>query len=79
MGMVGRARVTGPLAPFAEGYRMELERLGYTASSREFKVYEMARLSRWLEKAGHSSPATPAPARRRSWQVGRRAANGGRR
>ncbi len=31
---------------------MELERLGYTASSREFKVYEMARLSRWLERAG---------------------------
>ncbi len=52
MGMVRRARVTGPLAPFAEGYRMELERLGYTPSSREFKVYEMARLSRWLERAG---------------------------
>jgi len=52
MGMVRRASVTGPLALFAEGYRMELEKLGYTPSSREFKVYEMARLSRWLERDG---------------------------
>jgi site-specific recombinase XerD len=47
-----RARVPGPLAPFADGFRAELERRGYTAASKEYKVNEMARLSRWLEAEG---------------------------
>ena len=49
---VPRARVKGPLAPFADGFRAELDRLGYTASSRECKVYELAGLSRWLDSRG---------------------------
>lgn len=44
-----RAKVPGPLAPFADGFRAELDRLGYTPASREYKVNQMASLSRWLE------------------------------
>jgi integrase/recombinase XerD len=47
-----RARVAGPLAPFADGFRAELDRLGYRLNSRESKVNEMSRLSRWLESRG---------------------------
>src|SRR6185437_6565377 len=49
---VARARVPGPLAPFAGGFRAELDRLGYRLNSRESKVNEMSRLSRWLEGRG---------------------------
>jgi site-specific recombinase XerD len=35
----------------ADGFRLELDRLGYTPLSREYKVGQMASLSRWLE--GH--------------------------
>lgn len=52
MRSVPRARVRGPLASFADGFRVELERLGYTPLSRESKVNEMALLSRWLEREG---------------------------
>lgn len=55
MGRVARSQVPGPLAPFAEGFRSELDRLGYTPLTREFKVNEMARLSRWLEARGLSA------------------------
>jgi site-specific recombinase XerD len=49
---VARARVRGPLAPFADGFRAELDRLGYRLNSRESKVNEMSRLSRWLDGRG---------------------------
>ena len=49
---VPRAKVHGPLAPFADGFRAELDRLGYTPASREYKVNQMANLSRWLEGEG---------------------------
>jgi integrase/recombinase XerD len=49
---VARARVPGPLAPFADGFRAELDRLGYRLNSRECKVNEMSRLSRWLGGRG---------------------------
>lgn len=49
---VARARVPGPLAPFADGFRAELDRLGYRLNAREYKVNEMSRLSRWLEGRG---------------------------
>lgn len=55
MGRVARSQVPGPLAPFAEGFRSELDRLGYTPLTREFKVNEMARLNRWLEARGLSA------------------------
>lgn len=50
--MIGHTRVSGPLAGLADGFRAELERLGYTLSSREYKLAEVARLSGWLERRG---------------------------
>jgi site-specific recombinase XerD len=52
MQSIPRAKVPGPLAPFADGFRGELERLGYTPLSREGKVNQMSGLSRWLERNG---------------------------
>jgi integrase/recombinase XerD len=52
MGNARGARVSGPLAPYADSYRVELQRLGYTAASTEFKVSEMSHLSRWLDGHG---------------------------
>jgi site-specific recombinase XerD len=42
----------GPLAPFAEGYRAELVRQGYTHSSVKNHVLVMGQLSRWLSAQG---------------------------
>ena len=50
--MIGHTKVSGPLAVLADGFRTELDRLGYTVSSREFKLAEVARLSAWLEGRG---------------------------
>ena len=57
------ARVGGPLAPYAEGFRGELERLGYTPLSSAVHVRLMAHLSRWLGRQCLEAPAlTPATA-----------------
>jgi integrase/recombinase XerD len=45
-------RVTGPLAPFAGGFRAELLRQGYTPRSARDHVYVLAHLSRWLLAQG---------------------------
>ncbi len=50
--MVGHTKVSGPLASLADGFRTELNCLGYTPWSREFKLAEMAKLSCWLESRG---------------------------
>ena len=50
--MIGHKKVPGPLAVLADGFRAELDRLGYTPSSREFKLAEVAKLSAWLESRG---------------------------
>jgi len=50
--MIGHTKVSGPLAVLADGFRTELDRVGYTPSSREFKLAEVARLSAWLERRG---------------------------
>jgi hypothetical protein len=44
------ARVCGPLGPYAEGFRVELERLGYTPLTAAVHVRLMAHLSRWLAR-----------------------------
>ena len=44
--------VTGPLAPFAEAFRVCLERLGYAAQSQVGHLRLMADLSRWLVERG---------------------------
>jgi integrase/recombinase XerD len=50
--MIGNTKVRGPLGVFADGFRAELDRLGYTPSSREYKLAEVAKLSAWLEGRG---------------------------
>ena len=50
--MIGHTKVSGPLAVLAGEFRAELDRLGYTPSSREYKLAEVARLSAWLERRG---------------------------
>jgi integrase/recombinase XerD len=55
------ARVQGPLAPYADGFRVELERLGYTPLTAATHVRLMAHLSRWLARVGaEASGLTPA-------------------
>ena len=55
------ARVRGPLAPCAEGFRVELERLGYTPLTAATHVRLLAHLSRWLAREGvDGSGLTPA-------------------
>ncbi len=46
-----RVRLTGPLAPYAEGFRSDLASKGYTSNSTGFQLHLMAHVSRWL--AGH--------------------------
>src|SRR5437870_10833113 len=50
------ARVRGPLAPYAGGFRVELERLGYTPLTAATHVRLMAHLSRWLAHEGVEAP-----------------------
>ena len=53
--MAGRNRgvpgagITGPLAPFAEDYKVKLRDRGYSARSLACELRHLARLSRWLE------------------------------
>lgn len=55
------AAVGGPLAPYAGGFRAELERLGYTPLTAATHVRLMAHLSRWLAREGaEASGLTPA-------------------
>jgi integrase/recombinase XerD len=49
---LSRVVVTGPLAPFAETYRRELRRRGYTPRSVVNELRQSARLSCWLEDRG---------------------------
>ncbi len=50
------ARVRGPLAPYAGGFRVELERLGYTPLTAATHVRLMAHLSWWLAREGVDAP-----------------------
>jgi integrase/recombinase XerD len=53
-GVLG-AVIAGPLAPFADGYRLKLTDRGYSARSVTCELRHMARLSRWLEERGLSA------------------------
>jgi len=55
MNKPARVRMTGPLAPYAEGFREELARRGYAPLSADNVVRVMAHLSRWL-KSENLSP-----------------------
>jgi integrase/recombinase XerD len=52
MGRTGRVLIAGPLAVFADGFRGELERLGYSPFTAQEQLRLMAHLSRWLEGGG---------------------------
>lgn len=43
-----RVRISGPLEPFAAGFAVELERLGYRRTPVTFQLQLMAHASRWL-------------------------------
>lgn len=47
-----RVLVTGPLAPYAAGYRAELDAHGYSPWTVVSYLYSFARLSRWLAAQG---------------------------
>lgn len=47
-----RVRVTGPLAPHADGFRLALAGLGHSPWSRTFHLHLMADASRWLDEHG---------------------------
>ncbi len=49
---VSRVLMTGPLAPFAEAYGLELKKRGYTRLTTVNELRQVARLSRWLETRG---------------------------
>lgn len=49
---VSRVVMTGPLAPFADTYRLELRERGYTQRTTVNQLRQVARLSRWLEAYG---------------------------
>ena len=49
---VSRVLMTGPLAPFAEAYALELRQRGYTPLTSVNQLRQVARLSRWLEVRG---------------------------
>jgi integrase/recombinase XerD len=51
-----RVRVTGPLEPYADGFRVELERRGYAPWSLVFGLQSLAGLSRWLLVADWTRP-----------------------
>jgi integrase/recombinase XerD len=44
--------VTGPLAPYAAGYRHDLSSQGYSAWTAVSYLYSLARVSRWLAEQG---------------------------
>jgi integrase/recombinase XerD len=52
-----RTVVSGPLAPFAEGFVVELSVRGYTPGSAHQQMCLMAHLSRWLEAGGLGAAA----------------------
>src|ERR1700758_1212786 len=66
------ARVTGPLAPYAQGFRAELDRQGYTPLSAAVQVRLMAHLDRWLSREG-LDVAGLTPARVEAYFAERRA------
>ena len=49
---VSRVLMRGPLVPFAEAYRTELERRGYTPLSTVNQLRQVGRLSLWLQAHG---------------------------
>jgi len=61
MSRPSRVQVTGPLATYSDGFRLELARQGFTANSASNQLQLMAHASRWLASRGHDAEGlTPA-------------------
>src|ERR1700751_858781 len=67
------AKVTGPLAEYADGFRDELFRLGYTPLTAACELRLAAHLSRWMTAGGFGTQDLDMPAAERSF-AGRRSA-----
>jgi hypothetical protein len=68
-----RVRVAGPLAPFADGFRLELTRQGYAPSSASQRLQLMACLSGWMAVGGVSTGGLSAERVERFVEFRRRA------
>src|ERR1700745_2635725 len=68
-----QVRVTGPLGPYAEGFRAELARQGYARSSAVNRLKLVGHLSRWMTIEGLSAPEL-VPAEVERYVAARRAA-----
>jgi len=68
-----RVRVTGPLGPYARGFRIELARRGYARSSAVQQLQLLAHLSRWMA-AERASAVELTPERAERFVEFRRAA-----
>jgi len=55
------ARVTGPLAEYADGFRDELFRLGYTPLTAACQIRLAAHMSRWMSAEGVSTQDLDMP------------------
>src|SRR5260370_20477277 len=66
-----RPQVSGALAPYAEGFRRELSRTGYSLGPAAEHMYLMSGLSRWLD-GGDFSPAQLSSARIEEFLIHRR-------
>lgn len=66
-------RVAVPLAQYADGFRAELARLGYTPLTAAGQLRLMAHLSRWLAAESLDAPALTMPVVERYF-AGRRSA-----
>lgn len=49
---VSKVLMTGPLAPFADAYALELKQRCYTPLTSVVQLRQVARLSNWLEVRG---------------------------
>jgi site-specific recombinase XerD len=67
------AKVTGPLAEYADGFRAELFRLGYTPLTAACQLRLIAHLSRWLTAEGISTQDLDMPAAERYFTARRQA------
>lgn len=56
-----RVRVVGPLAGFADGYRVDLAERGYSLSGARDQLYLLAQVSRWMEVEGLDLAALTSP------------------
>ena len=65
--------VTGPLAEYADGFRAELARLGYTPLTAAGQFRLMAHLSRWMNAEGLGSQDLEMPAAERYFEARRSA------